>query len=351
LLSWGARAPRTEEDTVRKLSRGTFVAGSVALSAIGLPPRAAPAAQVAWKFGHHLAVDHALNVRAVEAFEAIRRETGGRIDIASFPENRLGSDAEMFAQLRSGAIEMVAYPGAFLNAVVPVASIENVAYAFRSRRAVFEAMDGDLGALIREGIQAQGIAVLDHIWENGFRELTCRTKPIRTVADMAGLKLRVSPGRIRLDTFRSLGAQATTMPLRRLYGALKTGMVDAQENPLLNIEAMRYYEVQRYCSLSHHMWTGYWMLVNARAWKGLGNERRAVIAKHLNGAALLLRGDDDRITPAARDLLRRRGMIFNDVDVASFKAKLASSGYYDRWRREFGSRAWAVLEKYSGRLG
>ena len=193
--------------------------------------------------------------------------------------------------------------------------------------------------------------MLDRIWENGWRELTCRTRPIRTAADMVGLKLRVSPGRIRLDTFRSLGALATTMPLRRLYGALKSGVFEAQENPLLNIESLRYYEVQRYCSLSHHMWTGYWILVNARAWKGLGSERRAVIAKHLNAAALLLREDDDRITPAARDLLRRRGMIFNDVDVASFKAKLTSSGYYDRWRREFGARAWGVLEKYSGRLG
>lgn len=336
---------------MKDVGRRRFLAGAAAAAAAAFPHRPAQGAEIAWKFAHHLAAEHAVNVRAVEAFENIRRETGGRIAITAFPENRLGSDAQMFAHLRSGAIQMVAYPGAFLNSIAPVASIENVAYAFPSRRVVFDAMDGDLGAIVREAIEANGIAVLQRIWENGFRELTCRTKPIRTVADMAGLKIRVSPGRIRLDTFRSLGAVPTSLPLRRLYGALKSGMVDAQENPLLNIESLRFYDVQRYCSLSHHMWTGYWILVNATAWESLGADGRAVVAKHLNHGAILLRDDNARIVPAARDLLRRRGMVFNDVDVASFKAKLVSSGYYERWKREFGSGAWSALERYVGKLG
>src|SRR5260370_41793192 len=102
---------------------------------------------------------------------------------------------------------MLAMPGAFLNAIAPLASIENLAYAYPNRETVFRAMDGDLGRVIREDIQAKGgMVVLDRIWENGFRDITTSTKPIRNIGDLAGLKIRLSPGKNRLDTFQARGA-------------------------------------------------------------------------------------------------------------------------------------------------
>ena len=111
------------------------------------------------------------------------------------------------------------------------------------------AMDGDLGAVIRNAIQAQGIHVFEKILENGFREITTSTKPIRNVADLAGLKIRVSPGKIRIDTFQSLGASPAPIALSELYTSLQTHVVDAQENPLLLIEQQKFYEVQKYNTL------------------------------------------------------------------------------------------------------
>ena len=275
------------------LSRGRFAAGAASVFAsIGFVRRPGDAAQFAWKFGVDLATDHPLNVRAVEAFAAIRKETDGAVDIKSFPNSTLGGDPAMLSQLRIGALEMLAYPGAFLDSIVPIAAIENVAYAFKTRNDAFAAMDGDLGALVRSQISAKlGLTVFERIWENGYREITSGTRQIRTVDDLKGFKIRVSPGKIRIDTFQSLGASPTPIAVAELYTALQTKIVEGQENPLLNIETQRFYEVQKYCALSNHMWTGYWTMINPDKWKSLGPKYQAIVHQHLNDAPLKERVD------------------------------------------------------------
>ncbi len=334
----------------KTLSRAAFAAGSASVFAtVGLLRWRGDAAQFSWKWGHDLAVDHPMNVRAVEAFARIKEQTGGAVEIRSFPNSTLGGDPAMLSQLRSGALEMLNYPGGFLDTIVPIAAIENIAYAFKNREAAFAAMDGQVGALVRSEISNKtGLVVLDRIWENGFREITSSTKPIRTVDDLRGFKIRVSPGRIRIDTFQSLGASPTPIAVAELYTALQTKIVEGQENPLLNIETQRFYEVQKYCSLSHHMWTGYWTLINPDKWKSLPANYQAIIRKEMSAAALAQRRDNGVITAALREKLTRQGLVFNDVQIQGFRDKLKASGYYDRWSREFGPQAWALLERYAG---
>jgi tripartite ATP-independent transporter DctP family solute receptor len=257
----------------------------------------------------------------------------------------------MLSQLRTGALEMLALPGAFLNSVVPVASIENVAYAFPTRDTAFKAMDGELGQVIRADIMAKDMFVFDKIWENGFREITTSTKPIHVVGDLAGLKIRVSPGKIRIDTFQSLGAAPTPISLSELYTSLQTHVVDAEENPLILIEQQKFYEVQKYVSLSNHIWSGYWTLMNNDAWKKLPPNIQAIFTREMNAAAVLARGDNARLNVSVQDKLTRRGMKFNPVEVAGFRAKLVDAKYYDRWKTEFGPKAWAALERYANKLG
>jgi TRAP-type transport system periplasmic protein len=311
----------------------------------------ARAADFDLKFGHDLPVDHPINVRSVQAFARIRAATKGRVQIKSFPTSQLGSDPSMISQLRSGAVEMLAMPGAFLNAIAPLASIENLAYAYPNRETVFRAMDGDLGRIIREDIQAKGgMVVLDRIWENGFRDVTTSTKPIRNVGDLAGLKIRVSPGKIRVDTFQSLGASPTPIALSELYTSLQTHVIDAQENPLLLISQQKFYEVQKYVSMSDHIWSGYWTLFNADVWNKLGKEIQGVVSREMAAATVAARNDNVLLNRSVRDQLTRRGMAFNDVDKESFKKKLIESKYYERWKAEFGPVAWAALEKYANKL-
>jgi tripartite ATP-independent transporter DctP family solute receptor len=333
------------------LSRQGFVAGSAAaLATIGIitPARAA---EFELKYGHDLPAEHPINVRSVEAFARINKATNGRVHIKSFPTSQLGSDPSMISQLRTGALECVAMPGAFLNAIVPLASIENVAYAFPNRDTVFRAMDGDLGKVIRDEFASKDLVVLERIWENGFREITTSTKPIHNVADLSGLKIRVSPGKIRVDTFQSLGASPSPISLSELYTALQTHVIDAQENPLLLIDQQKFYEVQKYVSLSDHIWSGYWTLFNKDVWTKLGGANQAIISREMAKSTLQARNDNVNLNRSVRDKLTRRGMVFNDVDKNSFKQKLVQAKYYERWKAEFGPKAWDALEKYANKLG
>jgi tripartite ATP-independent transporter DctP family solute receptor len=336
---------------MQKLSRKTFTAGSAAaVAGVAFIRRRARAAQFTWKFGIDTPVDHPINTRAVEAFGRIRKETGGQLDITSYPNSALGSDPNMLLQLRQGALEMLAYAGGILDTVVSLSSIENVAFAFPTREKALAAMDGDLGALVRKAIVDKGIMVFDKIYENGYREFTTSPHPIRNAADLQGLKLRVSPGKLRLDSFRSMGVAVTPIPPNELYTALQTHLVDGQETGVLLIETLRLYEVQRYCSLSHHMWSGYWNLVNLDKWNSLPPKFQESLRRNMNLAALKERRDTELLTGATIDKLRRQGMAINKVDVESLKAKLSAAGYYPRWKKEFGDEAWAALEKYAGKL-
>ena len=154
-----------------------------------------------------------------------------------------------------------------------------------------------------------------------------------------------------MDTFQSLGASPTPIALSELYTSLQTHVVDAQENPLLLIDQQKFYEVQKYVSMSDHIWSGYWTLVNQDVWNKLPKDLQAIISREMDRATLLARNDNVNLNRAVRDKLTRRGMIFNDVDKASFKKKLIDAKYYERWKAEFGPTAWAALEKYANKLG
>lgn len=334
------------------VSRQAFLAGTVgasALASIGIitPLRAA---EFDMKFGVDVPAEHPITLRATEAFARINKASNGRVSIKAFPASVLGSDPQMLSQLRSGATEMLAMPGALVT-VVPTAEIENLAYAFNNRETVFRAMDGDLGAVIREDFAARDIVVLEKIWENGFRNITTSTKPIRNIDDLAGLKIRVSPGKIRVDTFQSLGAAPTPIALSELYTSMQTHIVDAQENPLVLIEQQKFFEVQKYVSMSEHIWSGYWTLVNPDVWKRLGPGLQQLISTEMARATLESRADVAKEAAVARDHLIAKGMQFNDVDKDSFRKKLVESKYYERWKATFGAKAWAALEKYANKLG
>jgi tripartite ATP-independent transporter DctP family solute receptor len=330
------------------LTRQSFVLGSAAIASIAIvtPARAA---DFDLKFGTDLPQEHPVTVRATEAFARINKATNGRVQIKAFPASVLGSDPSMISQLRSGAIEMLAMPGAFLT-FSPVAGIENLAYAFKDRETVFRAMDGDLGKVIRDDISSKGVVVLDKIWESGFRDITTSTKPVKTVADLSGLKIRVSPGKIRLDTFQSLGASPTPIALSELYTSLQTHVVDAQENPLVLINQQKFFEVQKYVAESEHIWSGYWSLVNQDVWNKMGPGIQAIVSREMAKATLDARNDAQLLNVAVKDQLTRRGMIFNAVDKQSFKQKLSDAKYYERWKAEFGAPAWTALEKYANKL-
>ena len=150
--------------------------------------------------------------------------------------------------------------------------------------------------------------------------------------------------------FQNLGAAPTSINFNEVYSALQTRIVDGQENPLSLILIAKFYEVQKYISITNHMWDGQFTLLNCRAWKSLPADLQEVLARNFNAAALREREDLVKLNQSVEGELTKLGLLFNRTDPAAFRVAVSKSGYYKQWREKFGNEAWALLEKYSGPL-
>ena len=330
-----------------KLDRRGVIA---ALPLVAIRTRPANAAEFSYKYANNLPAAHPLNVRATEAMARIREATGGRVDIQVFPNNQLGSDTDTLSQLRSGAVEFFTLSGLILATFVPPASINGVGFAFSDYDQVWKAMDGKLGTYVRGEIGKRGLLAMDKIWDNGFRQTTTSTKPIRTPDDFRGTKLRVPVSPLWTSMFSGLGASPASINFSEVYSALQTKIVDGQENPLAVIDAAKLYEVQTYCSMTNHMWDGFHFLANRRAWDALPADARIIVARELDRSAIEERTDVAALNAQLRDKLKTGGLTFNDVDPAPFRETLKRAGFYAEWRGKFGDEAWHVLEDAVGAL-
>lgn len=331
----------------RLLATGTSVlAGAVAA------PLVARAEQAQWtyKYANNLPDSHPMNVRAREMAAAIKDQTGGRFELQIFPSSQLGSDTDTLSQIRSGGVEFFTLSGLILSTLVPAASINGLGFAFPSYDAVWRAMDGDLGAYIRAQIAKSGLIAMEKIWDNGFRQTTTSTKPIVTPDDFKGMKLRVPPSPLWTSMFKALDAAPASINFNEVYSALQTKIVDGQENPLAIISTAKLYEVQKYCSLTNHMWDGFWFLANQRAWQMLPEDVRGIIAKNINTAGLKEREDVAELNATLQKSLAAKGLVFNQPDPAPFRDKLRAAGFYSEWRSKYGDEAWGILEKSTGKL-
>jgi TRAP-type transport system periplasmic protein len=327
-----------------------MVSGALTFASVAFVRAPARPAQFSWKCGDGPSGAHPVNTRLAQAFSRIRAETQGALDIRLFPNSELGDTTSMDSQLRLGALEMMAEVADLFDGLIPVASIGAVPFAFPNYEVPHRAFDGSLGDMLRKEFLAKGLFAFERIYDSGFREITTSTKPIRTVNDLQGVKLRVTPSKFRLDIFRSLGASPTPINYSEVYSALQTHLVDGEENPLSGIEDLKFYEVQKYCSLSHHLWACFLILVNRERWDSLPANFQEIMRKHINAGALLQRNDFTALERNVRERLTGRGMIFNDVNIDSFRTKLKVTGFYSRWRDTWGTAAWNELEKYTGPL-
>jgi tripartite ATP-independent transporter DctP family solute receptor len=335
------------------ISRRRFGAGSAATfaSIAVLPARAfASAPEFTFKWGHATQVNHPLNVSAVRVREAVAKASRGRLAIEVYGNNQLGGDTAMLAQVRSGSIQLYSgYGGIYAN-VSPLAGIEAVGFAFHNQAEALRVFDGPLGAAIRADLDSKGgLVTFERAWVNGFRQITTSTHPIVTVDDMNGLKIRTPPSRIWVDMFRALGAAPTPINASEMYTALQTHVVDAQENPFAILESYRLYDVQKYLSVTNHMWSNFWVVANAGAYRALPPDLQRLLRDTINEMALVNRRETELSNASLEDKLGRRGMVVNRVATAPFRAKLKD--FYAAERDQFGAAAWGMLEAGVGHLG
>ena len=334
-----------------KLTRRNLVGTACGLLATSaLSRRTAAATEFKFKIGVDTPDTHPLTLRLIEAASAIREQSSGQLIINVFANSQLGGDPEMLTQVRSGVIELFAVPSLTLSTLVPLSGLPSIGFGFKSYDQIWSAMDGGVGDLVRQAITKAGLTPMKNIWDNGFRQITTSTRQINAMEDLNGLKIRVPVTALLTSLFTGLGASPSSISYNELYSALQTHVVDGQENPLALIGTGKLYEVQKYCALSNHCWSGYWIVANPRAIAGLPNPLREILNSQLDAAAVKERKDLIDMDRFLQAELATKGMILNTPNPAPFRTALQKAGFYMQWQKKYGPEAWSGLEKYTGSL-
>ena len=307
--------------------RATLVGGAVAGTAVIVSR--ARAADFKFVQYHNQSAGGTLHKNLVAMWNAISDETGGRVEATVHPENnRLAAgDPGALKMLLAGEIQFFTLMGGIIGTVVPMAEIQQAPFAFSPpRRRLTRRSMVRSATTWREEMAAKGMHLFPVAgFDNGMRQVTTVAHPIVQPDDLAGVKIRVPPGQMIFDTFQAFGAEPITTPANLIYDAIKSGKVGAQENPLAILEKLQLYEVVKYVSMTNHMWSGFNEMAHLATWQACRmTSRRRSPATSPNSSAC---SASNKVTSmrGLQGRLKAAGLVFNDVDQAPFRARLARS--------------------------
>ncbi len=332
-------------------TRRSVLAGA---AAVGTTLIVRPTLAAEYKFSqyHNQAASGTLHKNLTAMWAAIAAETNGRIETTVYPENNKlpGGDPDALKMLIAGDIQFFTLMGGIIGTVVPVAEAQQLPFAFKSAAEAHKAIDGPFGKYIGEEMAAKGMHLFPVAgFDNGMRQVAAISRAVAAPQDFAGMKIRVPPGQMMLDTFGAFGAQPVTTSANLIYDALKTGKVEAQENPLAILEGFKLYELVKYVSLTNHMWSGFNAMAHPATWKALPDDIKDVIERNVTKYVRAQRQEQATVNAGLRNDFVKRGLVFNEVDQSAFRAKLPA--VYAIWKEKLGSKCWSLLEAEVGKLG
>lgn len=250
-----------------------FFMCAVAIIAIALTVPAF--AKTVLKLGHIAEVSHPYAQGADHFAKLVAEKSGGDMEVQVFPSSQLGSQKDMTEGLIYGTIDMVLTGTADLGQFQPKMSLFDLPFLFKDRAHAYKALD-TVGMELGQELEPRGLKLLGYM-ENGIRHLTNNVRPVKAPADMAGLKIRVMSNKIYIETIKSLGGSPTPMAFGELYSAMQQGTVDGQENPSAHIYTKRFFEVQKYASLTAHAYAPEPVLISMITWGRLSDAQKAII--------------------------------------------------------------------------
>jgi tripartite ATP-independent transporter DctP family solute receptor len=264
------------------------------------------------RFGHLNNPDHPVSAGVKKFGELVAAKSGGKIQVKEFPSNMLGSEQQQTSALQGGVQEMQAPATTSIVGIVKEFGVVDFPFTVANHAQAFALLDGPLGRALLERLPEKGLVGLAY-WDLGFRNVTNSKRPIAKPEDLEGLKLRVIPNPVFLDTFKAFKANPVPMSFSELYTALETRTVDGQENPFSVILSNKFYEVQKYVSGTNHVYGTNIILVSKKFWDKLSPTEQ----KLLQDAAIEARDYQRQVSRAAAEKavgeLQAKGMLYNDV--------------------------------------
>ncbi len=278
--------------------------------------------------GHGAAPGNPRHEASLKFADVVKAKSSGRIEVQVAPSAQLGDDAAMVTAMRTGALDMSANSqGAVANAV-PEFAAYGMPFMFSNPAQAFKVLDGPLGKELADKSAEKGLILLG-TWDNGIRQMTNSKRPINKVEDMKGLKMRVPPDATLVDIMQALGAEAQQIKFAELYVALQQGVVDGQENPLVNIHASKLYEVQKHLALTNHQFQMTPFLMSKRTWDKLSEADRKIVQEAATEATALQRKLSQEADDKLLAELKAKGVQVTTVDKAAFAN--ATSKVDDKW--------------------
>jgi len=264
-----------------------------------------PAMAQTARLGYVPTEDHPVGKASVFFAEKVKEKTGGRITVETFGNGVLGSEPQLQSSIQGGFVDVMVGPTSNLVGSVPGYLIFDLPFFYKDFAAVDAVMDGEVGKELFSRLETElGIVGLAYM-DNGFRHITNAVRPINTVEDLAGLKIRVIPNPVFLSTFETLGTNPVPLPYPELFNALESGAVEAQETPVGLIHSSRFYEVQDHLALTGHVYTPFVLLASKKWFDGLSAEDQALVMEAAQETAVyqrdLSRSDADRLTAALEE--------------------------------------------------
>ncbi|PKM32457.1 MAG: ABC transporter substrate-binding protein [Gammaproteobacteria bacterium HGW-Gammaproteobacteria-12] len=254
--------------------------------------------------------------RAAKLFaEEVAKASDGKLKVRTFGAASLGSDDQMQSALIGGAQEMMVGSTATLVGITKEMAVWDTPFLFSSAEQADVVLDGPVGRQVMDKLEEKGLVGLVY-WENGFRNLTNNTRPITRLEDFSGVKLRVMPNPVFLDTFKLMGANAVPLPFSELFTALETKAVDGQENPFNTILSSKFYEVQKYLTVTNHVYSPWIVTVSKRWWDGLSQTEQSILLEAAKKARDFERQDTREEAARALAELKDKGMQINEVEAA-----------------------------------
>ena len=307
--------------------RRNILLGGAALAAAGMPARAkaSPPKVRKLRMGYLLPTNSQLGAGASAMAVEVAERSNGRIEIQQFPNSVLGGEVEMLKGVQLGTIDLAFITGAPVPNILPEAGIFNIPFLFNGTEHAHAVLDGPIGQSYLRLLSAKDLLAL--AWgENGMRHLTNSRHPIAAPEDLKGLKLRLPQSQVMLLGFRALGAEASPLPFPQLYAALAAGVFDGQENPIATITSAKFAQVQKFLTLSAHVYDPALIVMSADANDDLSAEDRAIIQAAAKTGAQVSR----RFAAAAEETgiagLKQAGMqVLPSIDRARFVAAMAGA--------------------------
>jgi TRAP-type transport system periplasmic protein len=301
--------------------------------AAGLAITASPVwAQKVLRLSHNAAPGNPKAEASLKFAELVNQKTKGRIKVDVGGSAQYGDDVESLTNMRLGTLAFSANSQGSSSGVVPQFSVVGLPFLFRDLNHAYKVVDGPVGQQLGELAKAKGLVVLA-FWDNGIRHTSNNKRPITKPEDLAGIKIRTPPDPITIEIFTALGANPTPLAFSELYIALQQGVVDGQENPLMNISSSKLYEVQKYITLTGHKYETTPLLASKMIWDTLSKEDQKAILEAAAEAGKVNRQMSMNSDAELRKKLTAAGVQFNEVDKAAFVAK--TKPVYDKWSKQY----------------